>query len=48
MSRYVVDELNQAGIGIASATYDIVGFPALEVRVAPPAPPGAPPHAAAE
>ncbi len=32
MSRYIVDELDRAGIGIASATYDIVGFPPIEMR----------------
>ena len=32
MSRYIVDELDKAGIGIASATYDIVGFPSVEIR----------------
>ncbi len=32
MSRYIVTELDKAGIGIASATYDIVGFPAIEIR----------------
>ena len=32
MSRYIVIELDKAGIGIASATYDIVGFPAVEIR----------------
>ena len=32
MSRYIVDELDRAGIGIASATYDIVGFPPIELR----------------
>ncbi len=32
MSRYIVDELDNAGIGIASATYDIVGLPPIEVR----------------
>ncbi|MEO7057407.1 MAG: mechanosensitive ion channel domain-containing protein [Caldimonas sp.] len=31
MSRFIVDELDAAGIGIASATYDIVGFPPLEL-----------------
>ncbi|MEO7114244.1 MAG: mechanosensitive ion channel domain-containing protein [Caldimonas sp.] len=36
MSRDIVVALEQAGIGIASATYDIVGFPPLEVRSAPP------------
>ena len=35
MSRYIVKELDAAGIGIASATYDIVGFPPIEVRSAP-------------
>ena len=32
MSRFIVDELDAAGIGIASAIYDIVGLPALEMR----------------
>ena len=32
MSRYLVTELEKAGIGIASATYDIVGFPPIEIR----------------
>ncbi len=32
MSRYIIDELDAAGIGIASATYDIVGFPAIELK----------------
>ncbi|MEP6701926.1 MAG: mechanosensitive ion channel family protein, partial [Betaproteobacteria bacterium] len=32
MSRYIVDELDKAQIGVASATYDIVGFPAIELR----------------
>ena len=32
MSRQIITELDKAGIGIASATYDIVGFPAIEVR----------------
>ena len=32
MSRFIVDELDTANIGIASATYDIVGFPPIEVR----------------
>ena len=31
MSRQIVDELDAAGIGIASATYDIVGMPKLEI-----------------
>lgn len=34
MSRFIVDELDKADIGVASATYDIVGFPPLEVRSA--------------
>ena len=32
MSRFIVDELDAVGIGIASATYDIVGFPPIDVR----------------
>ena len=32
MSRYILPELDRAGIGIASATYDIVGFPSIEVQ----------------
>ncbi len=32
MSRFIVDELESAGIEIASATYDIVGFPPIELR----------------
>lgn len=31
MSRYIIAELDKAGIGIASSTYDIVGFPRLEL-----------------
>jgi small-conductance mechanosensitive channel len=38
MSRFIVDEFDKAGIGIASATYDIVGFPANVLQVAPGAP----------
>ena len=43
MSRYIITELDEAGIGIASATYDIVGFPAIAWRGAQPA--AAPPAA---
>jgi small-conductance mechanosensitive channel len=32
MSRQIIAALDIAGIGIASATYDIVGFPALDIR----------------
>ncbi len=32
MSRQIITELDEAGIGIASATYDIVGFPPIELR----------------
>ena len=32
MSRHIITELDKVGIGIASATYDIVGFPALTLR----------------
>ena len=37
MSRQIITELDKAGIGIASATYDIVGFPPIDMR-SPPAP----------
>ncbi|MEO6947870.1 MAG: mechanosensitive ion channel domain-containing protein [Nitrobacter sp.] len=36
MSRQIIAELDKVGIGIASATYDIVGFPAIEFRNSPP------------
>ncbi|MEO8040666.1 MAG: mechanosensitive ion channel domain-containing protein [Betaproteobacteria bacterium] len=36
MSRYVVDELDMAGIAIASTTYEIVGFPPLGLLAQPP------------
>ena len=35
MSRQILRGLDAAGIGIASATYDIVGFPALELKRPP-------------
>ena len=35
MTRYIIGELDSAGIGIASATYDIVGLPPLRVERAP-------------
>ena len=35
MSRTIIGEMDEAGIGIASATYDIVGFPPIEMRSAP-------------
>ena len=39
MSREIVVGLEKAGIGIASSTYDIVGFPPIEIRNMPaPAP----------
>ena len=38
MSRHTIEALDQAGIGIASATYDIVGFPSIETRPSPPPP----------
>lgn len=42
MSRYILSELDKAGIGIASGTYDIVGMPPLRVETSPiPAPNGA-------
>lgn len=33
MSREILRELNSAGIGIASGTYEIVGFPEVKVRM---------------
>jgi small-conductance mechanosensitive channel len=35
MSRDILRGLEKAGIGIASATYDIVGFPPIQTRAAP-------------
>jgi small-conductance mechanosensitive channel len=32
MSRHIITELDKAGIGIASATYDIVGLPPITIR----------------
>ena len=42
MSREIIRDLDAAGIGIASATYDIVGFPPLDMRRAAQALPAAP------
>ncbi|MBC5815180.1 MAG: hypothetical protein GIW97_01430 [Candidatus Eremiobacteraeota bacterium] len=46
MSREILREFDNAGIGIASATYDIVGFPALrrEKRSSETDPGSNPPH----
>lgn len=33
MSREILDALGQAGIGVASSTYDIVGMPPISVRL---------------
>jgi len=35
ISRDVLDELDRAGIGIASSTYDVVGIPPLRVQITP-------------
>ncbi len=35
MSRHIIAEFDKAGIGIASATYDIVGFPAVRIERSP-------------
>lgn len=32
MSREILDSFDEAGIGIASATYDIVGFPSIRIE----------------
>ncbi len=42
MSRQIITALDDAGIGVASATYDIVGFPAIELRRPKPAAAAAP------
>ncbi|MEO7493420.1 MAG: mechanosensitive ion channel domain-containing protein [Massilia sp.] len=39
ISRDLVSAFDQAGIGIASATYDIVGFPSIDIRREQPAQP---------
>ena len=36
MARHIIDAFDAAGIGIASATYDIVGLPPIELRTAAP------------
>lgn len=38
MTREILDGLDAAGIGVASATYDIVGLPPVELAPRPPAP----------
>ena len=43
MSRHIYKELKAAGIGVASSTYDIVGFPSVEVRLADQRAPGSQP-----
>ncbi|MBV9768883.1 MAG: hypothetical protein JOZ32_04875 [Bryobacterales bacterium] len=35
LSRDIFDRLSQAGIGIASSTYDIVGMPLVSVKLEP-------------
>ena len=32
MSRQIVDAMGEVGIGVASTTYDIIGFPTLELK----------------
>ncbi|EDY17550.1 MscS Mechanosensitive ion channel [Chthoniobacter flavus Ellin428] len=39
MSRQILKELDAAGIGIASSTYDIVRLPPLRIEPTPPSPP---------
>jgi small-conductance mechanosensitive channel len=36
MSREILDELDKAGIGIASGTYDVVGMPTIKVQMLTP------------
>ncbi len=40
MTREILQGLDAAKIGVASATYDVVGMPPLRVRLEPPAPAG--------
>jgi hypothetical protein len=35
MSREILTQFDQAGIGIASGTYEIVGFPPVQVQMVP-------------
>ena len=35
MSRDILEALDEAGIGIASATFEIVGLPPVRVQVGP-------------
>ena len=46
MSRDILTAFDAAGIGIASATYDIVGFPPVRFQNAPAAGGGTPAEAA--
>ena len=36
ISRDIMDRFDEAGIGIASSTYDVVGMPPLRVQIAQP------------
>ena len=38
MSRFIIGELDRAGIGIANGTYEIVGMPPLRVDLGDRAP----------
>lgn len=38
MNRSIITEFDKVGIGIASSTYDIVGFPSIEIRASAEAP----------
>lgn len=42
MSREILDRFDQAGIGLASSTYDIVGMPPLKIEQVPSNPDGQP------
>lgn len=35
-SRDILEQLDRAGIGIASGTYEVVGMPPLKVKMVPP------------
>jgi small-conductance mechanosensitive channel len=36
MSRHILERFDQAGIGIASGTYEVVGFPPIKLETVPP------------
>jgi small-conductance mechanosensitive channel len=47
MSRQIIDQLDKAGIGVASGTYEVVGMPPLNIQLLSPAAADAAPSAVA-